>query len=705
MVAQLRQYDWQYWLPSVCIGLAVVFMVSGAVMAFLRWRGKTEAARAVRSFTGGLALPVLLCAAVLAVGNYTKFGNWRYSSYLNAYEFYHYYMGSKYAAEIGYTDLYNASLVADVDTGRKYSNPKKSIRNLDTGRYRSVEGVLAEADTYRDLFSEERWEEWLKDIRWFKSKLHTGRWNGILRDKGYNATPAWSMLVGGLLSNNVDTDDETGMFLLSLLDPLLMGLAFLCVLWAFGPRTALLLVVLIGTSYMMRFSHMKGAYLRTDFTMSLVMSVSFLKKGWYKTGGVLAGYSFISRVFPAVFLFGLGVKFLWDLAPVAWDALKRVLAWGRGTARLWKAAAAVLAVHLAWLVALKVGPPVMDHGAPTAWGLFFGPSLPVLDVAVAGLAVTLWGIRTGRLDSRYFQFFLAWGLTGLALALASLVYWGPDLWKEFLEKITYHNQDISPWRVGFKYIYMARWKDNFAFTLPFHEWQPYIRSAMYKLNPGFWRTIMAVVLVFCLFAARGLKDHRALAFGFVPCFFLVAPTYYYYIMLAVPALFLLPKVERPIEGLGVAALFAQAMAGYWFYSMWTQKYATYYYLSWMVGLIVVLMMVAAIYRGRTLLHGTLAVAATVLAAWPLLWFYLYRMYPDYNASSEEAWKLYPVAPAYFAVMLLLELFWMWRRGAWKLPEEPEEAAPAGKAPETTADEAATADTVPPEPAPEPGMPT
>ncbi len=696
-MAQLRQYDWPYWLPSLCIGLAVLFMLSGAVAWALRRRGKPDKARATVSFVSGMLLPILLCAALLAVGNYTEFGRWRYNSYLNAYEFYHYYMGSKYADEIGYTDLYNASLVADVETGRKYTNPKKSIRNLDTGRYRSVDGVLEEAGAIKAKFGEERWQEWVKDIRWFKSQLHTGRWNGILRDKGYNATPVWSMLVGGLLSNNISTDNETGMLILSLLDPLLMALAFACVLWAFGPRTALFLVVLIGTSYMMKFSHMKGAYLRTDFTMSLVLSVCFLKKGWYKTSGALAGYSFLARVFPAVFLFGLGAKLLWDITPVAWEALKRVWAWARRSSKVWPAMAAILLAHLAWLVVLKVGPPVFDHGAPTTWGLFFTALMPALDIAAAGLAVMVWGIRTERLGSGYLQFFLAWGVTVAALVTASLFYWGPGLWQEFIEKITYHNQDISPWRVGFKYIYMARWQNDFALSLPFKEWEPFIRSAMFKENAGFWRTIMAVMLTCCFFAVRGLRDHRALAFGFVPCFFLVAPTYYYYIMLAVPALFLLPKAERPFEGLGVVMLFVQAMAGYWFYSMWTQKYATYYYLSWLVGAIVVLMMLAALFRGRTLLHGVLAFAATVLAALPLVWFYLYRVYPNFEASAEEAWKVYPVAPAYFVVMLLLEGIWMWRRGTWGLPPDPEETAEEEPAPP----EEAAPSAAPPWPAEDP----
>ena len=56
---------------------------------------------------------LLTILAALAVGNYTDFGQWTRDRYVNGWEFFHYYLGSKYAPELGYTELYAAALVAD----------------------------------------------------------------------------------------------------------------------------------------------------------------------------------------------------------------------------------------------------------------------------------------------------------------------------------------------------------------------------------------------------------------------------------------------------------------------------------------------------------------------------------------------------------------------------------------------------------------
>ena len=72
---------------------------------------------------------------------------------------------------------------------------------------------------------------------------------------------------------------------------------------------------------------------------------------------------------------------------------------------------------------------------------------------------------------------------------------------------------------------------------------------------------------------------RALAFGFVPTFFLVAPTYYYFIVLLVPFLFLAERMTRAPAALGVAYLFFFGLMGHWLYQRWEQYFTTYYWNS------------------------------------------------------------------------------------------------------------------------------
>lgn len=65
---------------------------------------------------------VLGAGAILAIGNYTDFGRWPQGSCLNGWEFFHYYLQSKYAAEARYTGLYEAALTGG-PAGPLYESP------------------------------------------------------------------------------------------------------------------------------------------------------------------------------------------------------------------------------------------------------------------------------------------------------------------------------------------------------------------------------------------------------------------------------------------------------------------------------------------------------------------------------------------------------------------------------------------------------
>jgi hypothetical protein len=251
-----------------------------------------------------ILIAVLAVSAVLAVATYVDFGVFRYGTYLNEWDFYHYYVGTKYAPELGYTNLYGATLAADDETGLRYHNPHGEIRDLATAQLRDVREVAAEAGHYRQHFSEERWREFVADIAWFKMQLPEKRWSLVLVDHGYNGTPAWSFVVGGLFTRHLSVREPLGRWPMLLLDPLLLLTAVLVVAWALGARAALLLVVFVGTHYLMSWGQLKGALLRTDFAMCSVLAVCFVKRGRYKLAGVLLGWATLSRVFPAFLLVG-----------------------------------------------------------------------------------------------------------------------------------------------------------------------------------------------------------------------------------------------------------------------------------------------------------------------------------------------------------------------------------------------------------------
>ena len=123
---ELTRAQLEYKLPVVAIILVALFCIHAnrrRIWAGLSFLGRVFLRRPRRqdadaaedertpfwsSFVAGaiygLLLMALFLTAVLAMGNYNNFGKWRYGSFLNAYEFYHYYLGTKYAREIGYED-------------------------------------------------------------------------------------------------------------------------------------------------------------------------------------------------------------------------------------------------------------------------------------------------------------------------------------------------------------------------------------------------------------------------------------------------------------------------------------------------------------------------------------------------------------------------------------------------------------------------
>ncbi|HOV31917.1 MAG TPA: hypothetical protein PLX23_00970 [Candidatus Hydrogenedens sp.] len=638
-----NQHDLRYLVPSLTILIII------ALVLFNRKWVVANIGATVCGLIRGVLIAALSICAFLAVGNYVdSFGQWRYGTFFNAYEFYHYYMGSKYAKEIGYTRLYAASLIADDETGRKYSNPQNTIRNLSNGMYISVDEVLKNKDQYKNRFSPERWQEWLKDIQFFKRELTASRWNNVLRDKGYNGSPIWSMIVGGFLSNPFSTENRNHMLFLASLDLILIGIATLAVLYAFGPRPAMFMLILIGTHYMMRFSHMKGAFLRTDFAMCLVLAACMIKLNRYKWAGFFTAYSVIARVFPAVFLFGPGAKLFWDsckMLRIGYDELK--IRFFDRKQRLWIILGFLivnLLISIIISLVLRKVSASLFKGFAITWPfpIFIHLILfvPLILFGLLLLWAGLWGYFTGRMEKGWVNYFISFTATIIILFVASFGYYGGMYqWQDYTDKIGRHNRDISPWRVGYKYLFIAQYPKNLNLkesakditkiigntllgrpiteatlstatqpsttkpaspksvspststkALTFSEamrkvispWKTYTRSIIYKEQAGRWWATMGIMLILCLIAARKLSAYESFIFGFVPCFFLASPTYYYYIMLAVPLLFFSTKSDCIPRAIALIWLYISVMAGYFFYTMWEQEFATYYWLGCMI---------------------------------------------------------------------------------------------------------------------------
>ena len=128
---------------------------------------------------------------MLALYDFTSF-YWATGKHFNAYEFYHYYLGAKYAPELGYAGLYRATFVADVENG----NSAKGLEHSRSGYAAVGSGRGGAEGEGRDHEPgpESRWTEFRHDVAFFRKALGTGLFNRVLTDKGYNATPVWGVL-------------------------------------------------------------------------------------------------------------------------------------------------------------------------------------------------------------------------------------------------------------------------------------------------------------------------------------------------------------------------------------------------------------------------------------------------------------------------------------------------------------------------------
>jgi hypothetical protein len=255
---------------------------------------------------------VALGAVCLAgFGLYTN-QNWEKRRYFNPYEFFHYYVGAKYAPELGYTRLYDAVVLVDRETG--FVHRARDIANLNAHRggpeYKRLGEVYAEEAAIRAPFTPERWAEFTRDVVFFREQLTPALWEQLQHDKGYNATPLWT-LVGGTLANLVPARAGPGLWLLVALDPLLLALGFGCVAWAFGLRAMLFALACYLTHYCTSHAHFRAAFLRTDWLAALLAAMALAKKEKPLAAGVLVAWAALVRVFPVLFACG-------PLAVLAW---------------------------------------------------------------------------------------------------------------------------------------------------------------------------------------------------------------------------------------------------------------------------------------------------------------------------------------------------------------------------------------------------
>jgi hypothetical protein len=287
--------------PEIAVRLArLVLLASLAGVYFWLAAGRPPTAR-----LRGLAL-ALLVAAALSYPNFgllhPQRGNPPAPAHIHYWDTFHYFMGAKYLPELGYTRLYEATLVA----GRELGAFDYVTHLRDLGTYGLREAGTVDRAAVRARFSPERWEAFKGDLLFFGPRIN--EWRGLLQDHGYNDPPPRAWLLHAVV-RSLPATPRTVTFVTSM-DYVLMLAAFAAAWWGFGVLPAMLAFAFLWLSPLARFDFIGGALLRWDWLAALVMGAAALARGWGATAGALLGYTILARIFPALLLLPLLARWL-----------------------------------------------------------------------------------------------------------------------------------------------------------------------------------------------------------------------------------------------------------------------------------------------------------------------------------------------------------------------------------------------------------
>jgi hypothetical protein len=341
--------------PFVAARLFVAVLGAGALLVLValehrraspRWRRHAERVLAAAALLAGLCWWDFFQSGAGAGYFWTHHNYW---------DVHHYYLGPKFAPELGYTNLYHCALIADFEDGfAELYGPRDVARELRDNRLVPVAEVARDPGRCLDAFSPARWQRFKRDVAFFRTHLPPSAWARLTIDHGYNGSPAWTLL-GGAVARLVPLSDA-GFAVLMALDTLLLVALWGAAWRTFGTRAVSLALLFWGTSWASGPSWTQGAFLRQAWLFLLVVGLCRLARGGTASAGALLALATLLRLFPAFHVLGVALRALCDALAA------RRLALGRARARFVAGGLAATAL----LGALSLA----GAGDPQAWQEF-----------------------------------------------------------------------------------------------------------------------------------------------------------------------------------------------------------------------------------------------------------------------------------------------------------------------------------------------
>ena len=241
---------------------------------------------------------------VLAAAGFVNFGFFHVvqRQQIHYWDAFHYFVGARYLPELGYTRLYEATYVAGRELGAFAGIDR--IRDLSSYQARDTRSI--DAGAVRARFTEARWRAFKEDLLFFGPKIPD--WRRLFMDHGYNDPPPRALLLHTLV-RWVPTTPLT-LAAVTSVDYILIAGALALAARAFGPLAGALAAASLLLSFFGRFDFIGGSVLRWDWIAALIAGVAALFRGAGTAAGLLFAYAAAARIFPALLLVPLAIKWL-----------------------------------------------------------------------------------------------------------------------------------------------------------------------------------------------------------------------------------------------------------------------------------------------------------------------------------------------------------------------------------------------------------
>lgn len=227
-------------------------------------------------------------------------------AWFHVHDIYHYYVATKYFREVGYSGLYEATVIADREDDPSGFDPNAYVRDLRNNESLRTRGeVLEERERILAPFSQERWREFRRDIDFFRS-YHPPVWHSsaIQTDHGYNGTPLTTVVLG-LIGNYAPVELPTFIGVIKWLDLYLLLLVTAVIGRLQGWQRALTFLFFWLVNPLNDYDLVGGGYLRYNYFFTLTLAILFFQERKLAWSGFFFALSSLFRIFPAFFFGGL----------------------------------------------------------------------------------------------------------------------------------------------------------------------------------------------------------------------------------------------------------------------------------------------------------------------------------------------------------------------------------------------------------------